>query len=271
MLLRDLESLRAKRHALENPAPIVEEVEPVPEQELNGDSTMADDIETSTIKEEVVQSESPEKQATNETAPPSITQDPAKGDIIKVEESKELEALTPPPSNGAASQPIGLGINTDGAADSEAPGTAEPQNSAIDSLFDIPDNENAGDSELDFENMDFSLPDSNQDPSQTQAHDFDLSTFGSVTQDFNMNTMQTDSNPANDMTNANKEADDIFGDLGNAGDNMDLDLDMDFGTAGGEDSIFNDMFVETDDGGFGGGGEMEHGEFDNAFFGEDND
>ena len=231
---------------------------------------MADTTEQSTIKEEIMHSESPEKQATNETALPSSTQDPAKEDIAKVEDSKEPQVLTPPPSNGAVSQPIGLGINTEGAADSEAPGTAEPQNSAIDSLFDIPDDENTGDSELNFEHMDFSLPDSNQDPSQTQPHAFDLSTFGSATQDFNINTMQTDPNPANNTTNTNKEADDIFGDLGNVGDNMDLDLDLDFGTAGAEDSLFDSMFVGTDDGGFG-GGEMEHGDFDNDFFNLTND
>ncbi|KAE9370377.1 hypothetical protein N431DRAFT_343717 [Stipitochalara longipes BDJ] len=270
VLLRDLEGLRAKRYALENPVPIVEEVESVPEQELNGDSTMADTTEQSTIKEEVMHSESPEKQASNEIGVPSSTQDPAKEDIAKIEEVKEQQALTPPPSNDAASQPIGLGINTEGAADSDAPGTAEPQNSAIDSLFDIPDNENTGDSELNFEHMDFSLHDSNQDPSQTQAHEFDLSTFGSTTQDFNMNTMQTDSNITNNPNNVNKEVDDLFGDLGNAGDNMDLDLDLEFGTAGAEDSLFNDMFIGEDDGGFGGGGEMEHGDFDNDFFGINN-
>ena len=268
VLLRDLESLRAERYALENPAPIVEEVEPVPEQVLNGDSTMADITEQSTIKEEVIHSESPEKQATNEPAPSPTNQDPAKEDIAKVEDLKEPQVLTPPPSNGAASQPIGLGINTDGAADSEAPGTAEPQNSAIDSLFDIPDNENTGGSELNFENMDFSLHDSNQDPSLAQAQDFDLSTFGSATQDFNMNSMQADSNPANNTTNSNKEIDDIFGDLVNT-DSMDLDMDLDFGTAGAEDSTI-DMFYGTDKGGFGDGGEMEH-DFDKDFLFLDND
>jgi hypothetical protein len=271
VLLRDLEDLRAKRFALENPVPIVEEVEPVPEQELNGDSTMVDSAEQSTIKEELTQSASPEKEALNEIGLPSSIEDPAKEDIAKVEESKEQQVLTPPPSNGAASQPIGLGIDTEGAADSEAPGTGEPQNSAIDSLFDIPDDENTGGSELNFEHMDFSLHGSNQDPSQTQAHDFDLSNFGSATQDFSMNTMQTDSNPANNANNANKEVEDIFGDLGNSGNNMELDLDMDFGAAGAEDSLFEDMFIGTDDGGFGGGGEMEHGKFDDDFFGLEND
>jgi hypothetical protein len=85
-----------------------------------------------------------------------------------------------------------------------------------------------------------------------------------------MNTLQTDSNPTNNTNNANKEGDDMFG-IDTAGDNMDLDLDLDFGTAGAEESLFDNMFVGGDDGGFGGGGEMEHGDFDNAFFSLDND
>jgi hypothetical protein len=50
---------------------------------------------------------------------------------------------------------------------------------------------------------------------------------------------------------------------------MDLDMEnMGFGTAGGEDSLFDEIFV--DDGVFGDSGEMEHSDFDNAFFGLDN-
>jgi hypothetical protein len=269
--LRDLEGLRAKRLALENPVPIVEEVELIPEPELNGESTTADTTEQSTIKEEDTHSKSPENQASAETDQPSSIQDLAKEDIPKIaEDSKEQQGPTPPPSNDTASQPIGLGINTEGATHSPAPDTAEPQNSAIDYLFDIPDNENTGDSGLNFDHMDFSLPDSNQDPSQTQAHEFDLSTFGTATQNFNMNAMQTDSNTANNTNNANKEVDDLL-DMDTTGDNIDLDLDnIDFGTAGAEDSLFESMFVGGDDGGFSGGGEMEH-DFDNAFFGLDND
>ena len=47
---------------------------------------------------------------------------------------------------------------------------------------------------------------------------------------------------------------------------MDLDIDIDFGTAGAENSLFDSMFDAGDDGGFGDGGEMEHGEFENAYF-----
>jgi hypothetical protein len=271
VLLRDLEALRAKRIALENPVPIFEEVEPVPEPEVNGEFTMEVNTPEPTIKEENTESRSPENHATIEMGQPSSMQDPTKEDIIKnQEDSKEKQASTPPPSNDTTSKPIGLGINTEGAGDSPAPGTSEQQNSAVDSLFDIPDNENAGGSDINFDNMDFSLQDSNQDPSQTQSHDFDLLNFESNTQDFSMSTLQTSSTSANNANSTNKEGDDTFG-MGNAGDNMDLDIDMDFGTAGAENSLFDDMFDAGDDGGFGGGGEMEHGEFDNAYFGLDND
>jgi hypothetical protein len=259
--LRDLEELREKRFALENPVPIVEEVEPIPEPEMNGKSIMTDDAEPITIKEEDAQA-SPEKQMSGEMSQAQLTQDLAKEDILKAtEDSKEQQGLTPPPSNNNNSKPIGLGIDTEGIANSPAPGTAELQNSSIDSLFDIPDNENNGDSELNFENMDFSLHDSTQDPSQTQAHEFDLSTFGTNTQDFNMNDMQTDPNTVSNTNNASKEVDDLY-DMDNAGDSMELDLDL--GMAGAEDSLFDDMFMS-------GGGEMVHGEFDNAFFGLEND
>jgi hypothetical protein len=255
---------------LENPVSIVEEVEPIPEPEPNGVSTTEDTTQQSTIKEEDTQSRSPEKQAAVETSQPSSTQDPAKEDIVKIaEDSKEKQTLIPPPSNDTTSQPIGLGIKTEGGANSPAPPTSEPQ-SAVDSLFDIIDDENAGDSDLNFDNMDFSIHDSNQDPSQTQAHEFGLSALETNTHDFNMNTLQTDSNPTNNTNNANKEGDNIFG-IGTASDNMDLDIDLDFGTAGAGESLFDDMFMGGEDGGFGGGGEMEHGEFDSAFFNLDTD
>jgi len=254
VLLRDLEELRARRFALENPIPIIEEVEPIPAPELNRESPMTDNAEPSTIKDEDIHAKHPEEHISDEMGSAQSTQDPAK------EDSKEQQGPTPPPSNDYKSKPIGLGIDTEVVANSPAPGTAELQNSSVDSLFDIPDNENNGGSELNFESMDFSLHDSNQDLSQTQANDFDLSTFGTNTQDFNMNEMQTDSNTVN---NANKEVDDLF-DMGNAADNMDLDLDL--GMAGAEDSLFDDMFL-GDDAGLSGGGEMEHGDFDAAFFG----
>ncbi len=270
-MLRDLEALRAKRLALENPVPIFEEVEPIPEPDMNGEFTTEATTPEPTIKEENTQSRSPEQNATIEMGQPSSKQDPTKEDIVKnQDDSKEKQATTAPPSNDTTSKPIGLGINTEDAEESPAPGTSEPQNSAVDSLFDTPDNENAGGSDINFDSMDFSVQDSNQDPSQAQGHDFDLLTFESNTQDFNISTLQTNSNSANNTNITNKDGEATFG-MDNAGDSMELDIDMDFGTAGAENSLFDDMFDAGDDGGFGGGGEMEHGDFENAYLNLDND
>ncbi len=265
--MRDLEELRAKRYALENPVPIVEEVEPIPEPELNEEVTMEDAAEQATIKEEDTQSKSPEKQVPGEISQGETSLDPAKEDIVKsAEDSKEQQGPTPPPSNDASSKPIGLGINTEGVANSPAPGTAEPQNSSIDSLFGPDDN--TGGSELNFENLNFFI-DSTQDPSQTQANEFDLAAFGTTSQDFNINDMQTEPNTVNNTNNTTKEADEPFS-IGNAGDTMDLDLDL--GMVGAEDSMFDDMFDYAGaDAGLSGGGEMEHGDFDAAFFGLNDD
>lgn len=104
----------------------------------------------------------------------------------------------------------------------------------------------------------------NQDPSQAANTDFDLSTFGNETQDFNMLDI-----PVTDTANTNNvpvtKDDDIFGDLGTTGDaNMDLDLgniDM------GEGNTFDELFTAGDGDDFNTGmGEMEHGDIDQDFF-----
>ena len=168
---------------------------------------------------------------------------------------------------------MGLGINTE-AKPNDAPNSAV-QNSAIDSLFDFPDNSDTN-MDMDYENMEFSFgTDPQGDQTQTQSNDFDFSSFGNISQDITMNGTNTSdnnttgeaSNNAND--NNNKQLDNSF-DLGNTGgdDNMNLDLSM----FGAEDSVFDDMFVDGGGGGLsaGGGGEMQHGNFDADFFGLDN-
>jgi len=217
----------------------------------------AETTQSSTIKNED-QTQNMAKQKSNESNKSThATQDPAKDSISKLNEDSKIQQGPTPPSSMAetgSSKPIGLGINTEGTTTTSAPGTGDVQNSAIDSLFDIPDNENGGDSDLNFE-MDFSVPDSNtQNPSQTQNHDFDLSSFGNNTQDFNMAELTS-----NDANNGNKQ-EDIFGNIGG---NDSMDLDMDLNLDGAEDSMFNDMYY-ADDGGLSGG--MEH-EYDDEFFG----
>lgn len=78
----------------------------------------------------------------------------------------------------------------------------------------------------------------------------------------------TNENVTGGNTNAvqNKPVEDLFGEIGNAGTGDAMDLDLDFGTLGAEESVFDDMLF-GDEGS--GGANMEHGEYDNAFFGLD--
>jgi hypothetical protein len=273
VLLRDLEGLRAKRRALENPPPPVIEEQPTNGAVVEEERPQETPIETEmlqvdtqpelnpSIKQE--RSKSPEKTPNAQQPVP----DPPKETIIKPEPAKPLQAPSPPASSNETSKdakPIGLGINTNAEPSTSAPATADAHDSAIDSLFDIPDDTNG---ELNFDNMDFSYnSNTNQDTSQTQNNEFDLSTFGNDSQDFTMSNMTAtnDTNTANNTTNTsqNKPVEDLFSglDTTGTGDNMELD-NLDFGTLGAEESIFDDMLF-----GAGDGGEMVHGDFDNAFF-----
>jgi hypothetical protein len=278
VLLRDLEELRAKRIALENPVPVVEEIEMKVENVVETDqSATAENTQPSpqkTIKEEDTKPTENGEPTSNESI--QSTQDPPK-DTIKIPESSTTQPCpSPPPSaneTGSNPQLIGLGINTQGIDTTPGPATAELQDSAIDSLFE--DNENTGESGMNFDHTDFSMPESNtntqtQDISQGQHADFDLSSFPATSQDFNMPDLHT-SNDANSNTNnnGNKQGDDLV-DMGNATGGDQMDLDFDFGMAGGEENTFNDLFFgEGDDDVLSGGAEMQHGEFDNAFFGLD--
>ncbi len=284
VLLRDLEELRAKRIALENPVQVVEEeTRTTSEIEPSAtNSTLADNSQSAPspiVKEEKRPSRSPEKPATKDTNQPS--QEPPKAPASKVlEATKEQQVPTPPQSSNEAvssSNPIGLGINTEGIAAAAGPDTAGPADSATDSLFGIPDNDNDNSGpDFTFDSLEFPAHDSttitqNQDQSQTQNNDFDLTTFGGASQDFNISGIQTsaDGNAANTTnSNLNKPVEDLFNlpDNTAGGDNMELDLNLDE-MVGAEDSIFDDMFFGNgDDGGIGGGGEMEHGDIDYAFF-----
>lgn len=274
---RDYEELRAKRFALENPQPVIEEPEIQTMQadhtDMNGISSVTSDPEQDaavTIKEEMKQADSPEKQAV------PVSQTAIKEEASQPANDVKTQNLTPPSSgnaNGQAeSKPIGLGIVTDGAGVGSGSETVDIQNSSIDSLFG-PDDNNGGDSTLDFDNMDF-LPDTNTNThgnDQSQAHDeFDLSSFGNTAQDFSMPdlniSMDVNSNTNNATTsnNANKANDDPFASLGigSGGDSMELDLEP-LGMDGAAGSVFDDIFFDDDNN----TGEMQHGEFDDDFFG----
>ncbi|RDW94736.1 hypothetical protein BP5796_00499 [Coleophoma crateriformis] len=305
VLGRDLEQLRAQRQAAENP--IVEEeqedikqdmdvMEEEPSQAPVAIMTAAEhepepepELEP-VIKEEKIQT--PEPVVEN----PPVDQDPPKESII--EEKQGPQIPSPPTSSDETTlktNPAALGIDTKVEMDSQnpAPSTAGIPDSSIDSLFgDMVEttNEN-GQADLSFDDMDFSLHETNNNSTaeQTQTQEFDLSTFGDsagndVSLDFDMADLQPSTeNNAGDITknpSANQQVDlsDLFGTDNNTagpeaadagtGENMDLDLAIDMGE--GDNTVFDDIFFGTgDDTGMGGGGidEMEHGEFDNAFFG----
>ncbi|PQE18097.1 hypothetical protein CJF31_00007981 [Rutstroemia sp. NJR-2017a BVV2] len=313
VLGRDLETLRSKRIAAENPPQLdVIEEAPAP-QPASPPSTLPEEELSAPIKEETVQENPAATTPEVETAKQiQVKQDSPKEPAPQGEEGKGSDLLSPPSLDENKSQAIGLGIDTTmlTSTDDTAPTTTGGQDSSIDSLFDMPDSANNDDAAaLNFDNMDFSMPDSgtNTQNQQTQNIEFDLSTFGNNSQDFNMSDLQPSNeitsttntnNPSNDAltnkqgdlstddflnmtagsggadanTNTNNNNDNNTTDNNNNNSNNNMDLDLDLGNmVGAEDSVFDDMFFGDDDNGNLGGdlGSMEHGQFDNAFFGID--
>lgn len=293
--MRDLEALRAKRIAKENPAPVIQKIpEPiVPPKpaELQPPAAPVVDMvrkisqtgKSPIIKQEVIPK--PLEKPMTAIRPPQhqqIKQEPKKEPIIKPEESvRKAQVLSPPPSSNENTQtpkPVGLGINTDAKPAPDEPTTSEPQHSGVDSLFDIPD-DGDGNGDLNFDDMDFSFGAADtgtaeQSQTQTQSNEFDLSTFGNASQGPSVNNSNTaTAGPSGNNANSaeNKDSDELLaiGDLGDladlgGGDSMDIDLNLDM--FGAEDSAFDDMFVDGGglSGGGSGGGENT---YDNAYFG----
>ncbi|TGO41459.1 hypothetical protein BHYA_0021g00280 [Botrytis hyacinthi] len=297
VLGRDLEELRSKRIAAENPpaqnieTPVAHEPTPPPHIPY-------EDI-PSAIKQETIQDNNPIPTIAKEEETP-IKNEMAK-EIRDEEETKEPTTLSSPNTNDNKSQPIGLGINTTlpASIDAPEPTTGGGQDSSIDSLFDNPDSAaNVDSAALNFDSMDFSMLDTatntqSQDNNHTQNTEFDLSTFGSNPQDFNMNDLQpsneasSNNNYNNNHNNANITTTTAKGDMmddilhmtagsdtndnnNNNNNNMDMDSNLD-NMVGADESVFDDLFFGNDDDGNVGGeiGEMEHGQFDSAFFGID--
>ena len=293
-LIRDLEELRAKKYTAENLSTLVfddrtkieftDEGEPL--QVPNALPSSAQPTPELVIKEENVIRTSPEQIVSAEDEKHPILEDPPKDSIAKApDETKPVQALSPPNSSRDTNNPIltGLDINTTAAAGTEspAPTTTGLQESSINSLFGIPDDENTS-SNIDFDAMDFSLHIENtntQNPeqSETETQQFDLSTFGNISQDVNPSTsnvpdleQSNESNSGNNpqiapTNNQGEYLDGLSGDLGehNINDMMDLDIDIDL-----DRGEYDDIFFGTGDGGSGGTmDELRHGEFDDAFFG----
>jgi hypothetical protein len=181
-----------------------------------------------------------------------------------------------------------LGITISDAAPSaasEAPVTGGLQNTTLDELFDS----NNGESDLNFEDFNFSGDGSGSgnrnDDFGGNGGEFDLSSFGNQANndngdpnsmlqgldtfgdgsggDFNLLDM---SNNATDNQGADDNA---GGEFGMSGGDFDMALGM-----GANESTFDDLLEGMDfgDGDDGTGGDvMEHGDFDDVFFGLNND
>lgn len=263
VLLRDLEELRSKRIALENPP--IQGFEPVREPPIEAELPTEDEkVENNQPTPQPFIKE--EKLDVSEAAP--TPQDPAKETIDKIPDIPK-QVPSPPSSNDTNVKPesVGFGISTTTAATnfSPQPVTAGIQDS-IDSLFDSLDSGNNNTtSDLNFDGMDFLNDSATQDNSKTQNNDFDLSTFGNNPQDFNMTDIQDSNGNPNNNIATNTTQDDLFATVNAAGgDDM---MDLDGNNPPADENSFDDLFFMGDDGGMGGGTEMEHGEFDDAFFG----
>ena len=256
---RDLEELRAKRFLAENP--------PIPE-------VLPDLVEEKIfpVKEEVAEIQQPPQTAFKQekVAPeaPMIAQDAPKEIIPQETTTEGAQGPSPPSSIQTKQEPAGLSIKTETATSNDISPvvTNDIPDSAIDSLFDTSENlDNAADVDLNFDTMDFLVDSNTHDNSQTQNTEFDLSTFGNNTSEFNMTELQVSNEPGNTKDTTMTNNDDLFGlATDGGGDLMDLDNTM----RPAEESSFDDLFFMGEDDGIGGGGsnEMEHGAFDENFF-----
>lgn len=146
---RDLEELRAKRFAAENP-PIPEVLPDIVEDEI------------SPVKEEAAEIQQPPQTAFKQekVAPeaPMIAQDAPK-EVIPIETAAEgAQGPSPPSSNQIKQEHAGLSIKTETATSNDIPPvvTSDLPGSAIDSLSDASESlDNTADSDLNFDTMDF--------------------------------------------------------------------------------------------------------------------
>ena len=214
------------------------------------------------IKEEVGVPQEAESQPVEEGKPIETADATKKAIPVSTDASKGPQGPSPPSSNDPNTKPDPTGLSIDTTSATDAPDLDTPGQpvSAIDSLFDMPTSGNNDGSDMAFESMEF------LEAGNTQGQtDFDLSTFG-TSQDFNMPDLDI-SNDTNTNIDSGDKQDDLFGkgNMTGGGDMMDIDLDL--GTAGGYDSIFDDMFFTgADDTNAGSGGEMDQGVFDDAYF-----
>ena len=257
---RDLDELRAKRYAAENP-PIPEVIpDPIEEEvpKVKEEATEVQPISQTTFKQEKV-------------APvaPMIPQDAPKEEISDQVPAKGPQGPSPPSSNEIKQEPASLSVKTGAATsgDMSPTGTSGLPASAIDSLFGTMEGlDNTGDSDLNFDTMEFLDNSNTHDNSETQNTEFDLSTFGNNASDFFGTDLQVSNEAGNANNNTTANQDDLFGmNTASGNDLMDVDTTM----RPAEESLFDDLIFmgENDDIGGGGSNEMEHGgTFDEDFF-----
>jgi hypothetical protein len=207
----------------------------------------------------------------------------ARGEDIQAEISGPKHARDS--SNTDTAHGLGINISDTGpSATSEALVAADLEDSAFDSMFDAGNND---DTDLNFDDFGFSGDATdNQNDFSGNNGEFDLSSFGNHTNndngdpnsllqglerfgdgsggDFNLLDM------SNTGANNNGIGENAADDFGMSGGDLDMALGM-----GANESNFDDLldgidFGDGDDDG-GGGDMMEHGEFDDAFFGLNSD
>ncbi|KAI9743849.1 MAG: hypothetical protein M1818_002583 [Claussenomyces sp. TS43310] len=303
-LTRDLRQLKEQQYALDNsgienlgdttPAefPTTEHASSTRTIETEGPAKLDDSIVVKQAVPQAAPSPAEISPAINRKSPPEVAvheslaqsvHDSKSTDALFAENATDLNLETSQPETSA-----GLGIRLMETqpekltAATEAPTTADLQNMDIDAFFDTGSTQNA---DLIFDDLEFTTDDKghqNLDFGNTTA-DLDLSSFGDQVNSNNdditamlqgldnygstsgndLNMMDLSNTGTNDQNIANNLIQDDFGMSGG-------DLDMALGV-GNNQSTFDDLldgmdFPDgTDDGT--GGNIMEHGEFDEAFFG----
>ncbi|KAH8801688.1 hypothetical protein F5884DRAFT_862388 [Xylogone sp. PMI_703] len=291
VLTRDLDELRAKRRAADNLAAGISE-----DTAITENATAMEDVRSAdAVINDTLLPQEPVAEDSNSGKPQEAEPNTSNtGDVGKetMEQAMTSSSENMQHTQAKHSSAVGLGIDT-----GEKPSAVEQTNDTNDILnelfeMDANNNNNTGESNLNFDGMDFSLPGTDashhqtQDQSQLQNHEFDLSTFGDTAQ---VNNMSLDSthNETLDMNNhqvpqgtatggqaENTDKQNLGNNIFDLGENVNgtdsMNIDFDTNMVGGDDSMFDDLFFNTDDNNNAGGGGGNSGEFDDAFFGLDN-
>lgn len=266
VLLRDLEELRSKRIALENPP--VPPVEPVraASVEVGSPSQNGKEESTHSTPQPIVKEEKPH---ISEAAP--VSGELAKEDLAEIpEQTNDVQGPSPPNSDNLNIKPEPNDRRTDSSIvppnASPPPATDENHDSLIDTLFNSLDSgTDTATSDINFDDISFLNNSATQGNSHNDDNEFDLSTFGNNLQDLHMTDIQGANESRNNNNATDNSQDALFGAANTTGgDDM---MDLDGHNLPAEENSFDDLYYIGDIGGVGEGPEMEHGEFDDAFFG----